>query len=383
MSDHVHDPSTPPEESSRPEVSSRRGLLGKGAIAAAVAAAAGLAHASRADAVDGDTFIIGAEGQSAQSPTELKASVSFSGSVLYVNDRTGYTATDAAYPGALAAFSDTRHGVYGYTNGEGKVAIAGLAPYGTGVYGEHASSSLAGDGVGGYSSGGFGVRGTGSNGGVYGENVAASQPGPGVVGRSTAGTGVIGRGTTADFEATGNGMVVLTAPGVAAVPAGGTVGSIARDAAGNLWFCHTNGQWRKLAGPAAAGAFHAISPVRVYDSRAAAPTPGVLAPNASRVVSIKDGRNAAGAVTAADVVPAGATAVTFNVTVTGATGPNYLSVVPGNAAGFTTSTLNWAGGADVANGGVVKLDANRQIKLFMGDQTGSSHVIVDITGYYL
>ena len=109
-----------------------------------------------------------------------------------------------------------------------------------------------------------------------------------------------------------------------------------------------------------------------------------MAPFASRVISVKDGRNSAGGVTAADVVPDGATAVSFNVTATGTTGPNFLSVVPGDAAGFTTSNLNWTGaGESIANGGIVKLDATRQVKVFIGANTGSTHVIIDVSGYYL
>ncbi|MEO5837444.1 MAG: hypothetical protein ABIQ73_29440 [Acidimicrobiales bacterium] len=69
---------------------------------------------------------------------------------------------------------------------------------------------------------------------------------------------------------------------------------------------------------------------------------------------------------------------------TGTTDANFIAVSPGNAASFTASTVNWSGpGASVANGGVCKLDASRQLKIFMGDQPGSAHIILDITGYYL
>ncbi len=130
--------------------------------------------------------------------------------------------------------------------------------------------------------------------------------------------------------------------------------------------------------------FTPIDPARVYDSRSAAfaPNNGLMAPNTSRVVPVRDGRNAAGAVVAADVVPAGAVAVAINVTVAGPNGPNFLSVVPGDAVAYTTSTINWPGGFDAANGAIVKLDASRQLKVFCGDQTGSTHVIIDVTGYY-
>jgi hypothetical protein len=126
-----------------------------------------------------------------------------------------------------------------------------------------------------------------------------------------------------------------------------------------------------------------ISPTRVYDSRSAAPAPGALTPNQSRVVSVKDGRDGNGGVNAPDVVPAGARAVTFNITATGTNGPNFLGVTPGDAGGLSTSSLNWGGGSDIANSGTVKLDGSRQVKVFMGDQSGSSQFIIDITGYYL
>lgn len=131
-------------------------------------------------------------------------------------------------------------------------------------------------------------------------------------------------------------------------------------------------------------AFTPIEPARVYDSRLAgyAPNDGLMGPNTNRVVPVKDGRDAAGAVIAPDVVPDGAVAVAINVTVASPTGPNFLSVVPGDAAAFTTSTINWPGGFDAANGATVKLDATRQLKVFCGDQTGSTHVIIDVTGYY-
>ena len=50
---------------------------------------------------------------------------------------------------------------------------------------------------------------------------------------------------------------------------------------------------------------------------------------------------------------------------------------------FTASTINWPGGFDCANGTIVKLDASRQLKVFCGDQAGSTHFIIDVTGYYL
>lgn len=324
------------------EGSSRRVLLGRGAIAAAVAAVAGVALAKPAAAVNGSNFLIGSAANTATVTTQLNG-----GSSLRVVD--GSSISGASIVGLTGLSS--RIGVYG---------IDGATSSSIGVKGSSSST--------------LGV-------GVYGESTDTSG-GSGVVGTSAAGSGVVGRGVY-DFLADGNGLVVLNKAGTTNPPTGGLQGTIARDAAANLWYCHTNGQWRKITGATAAGAFHAVEPTRVYDSRAAAPTPGTLGPNSSRVVSVADGRNNAGVVNVANIVPAGASAVTFNVTATGTSGGNFLSVAPGNAASSGASTLNWAGGYDIANASVVKLDGSRQVKVFMGDQGGSSHFIIDITGYYL
>lgn len=310
----------------------RRDLIGKGAVAAALAAVTGVALAKPAGAAPGGNMIIGPNVGGTTTNVTLTAGSSF---VV-----TGGT-------------SDIGGGIVSRQTVDQRTAILGT------------------------NSGTQGV-------GVIGDYTNLSSNGVGVIGQSKSGVGVIGRGTVADFVADGNGYLWLSKQGFTGVPANGAIGAIARDNTGSLWYCYAPGKWRKLAGAGTAGSFHPIVPVRVYDSRASLPTPGVMARNTSRVISVKDGRDAAGTVTAADVVPAGATAVTFNVTCTGTTGPNYLSVTPGDTAATpNTSTLNWPGGMDLANASTVKLDGNRQIKVFLGDQTGSAHVIVDITGYYL
>jgi hypothetical protein len=131
-------------------------------------------------------------------------------------------------------------------------------------------------------------------------------------------------------------------------------------------------------------AFYPISPIRAFDSRIAgyAPNNTAFAPSTSRVISIKDGHDSAGAVNLTDAVPFGATAVTYNITVTGPTGPNFLAVTAGDATGFTASAINFNGTADIANGGTVSIPFDRTIKVWCGDQTGSTNVIIDITGYY-
>ncbi len=129
--------------------------------------------------------------------------------------------------------------------------------------------------------------------------------------------------------------------------------------------------------------FYPIDPVRAFDSRVSAyPESGTLAPNASRVIPVKDGHNSFGAVTTPDAVPVGATAVSYNLTITQPTGANFVAVTPGDATSFSTSAINFNGTADVANAGIVTIDGDREVKVWNGIESGTVHFIIDITGYY-
>ena len=128
--------------------------------------------------------------------------------------------------------------------------------------------------------------------------------------------------------------------------------------------------------------FHPITPVRAYDSRLAGyPVNGPIANNTSRVVDISSGHDlATGAVTVANAVPAGATAITYNLTTAESTTSGFVAVTPGDAATFATSSLN-LNGTPLANGGTVAIAGDRTIKVFVGGG-GSTQVIIDVTGYY-
>ena len=128
--------------------------------------------------------------------------------------------------------------------------------------------------------------------------------------------------------------------------------------------------------------FIPVTPYRAYDSRLpGVPTPGVLARLTSRVVGVRDAINGAGAVATAGVIPADARAITYNLTVTGTTGDNFLAVAPGLAVSSPASSINFAAGQTLANAATVSLDAGT-VKVFCGDNVGSSHFIIDVTGYY-
>jgi hypothetical protein len=90
-----------------------------------------------------------------------------------------------------------------------------------------------------------------------------------------------------------------------------------------------------------------------------------------------------GAVTAPNVVPAGATAIQFTLTITEATTNGFLAVTPGDASQYKASTINWtATTPTIATGSLAKIAADRTVNVFAGGG-GGTQFIIDITGYYL
>jgi hypothetical protein len=209
-----------------------------------------------------------------------------------------------------------------------------------------------------------------------------SDIGPGLVVQSTSNAG-------AKLDAPVPLKLLDTSNNSATIPTSGYKGQF-RVYSGNLYFCvaDTNGNnatWRRITGPAAAGAFVAVAPFRAYDSRKTAYTSnGALARNSSRTISVADAHDSnTGAVSTANVVPAGATAVAYNITATGCTGTNFFAVEPGDSTTYSASAVNFGQGQNIANASVCKLDNSRQLKIFCGDDAGSADFIIDIVGYYL
>jgi len=133
-------------------------------------------------------------------------------------------------------------------------------------------------------------------------------------------------------------------------------------------------------GYVALGPFHPINPVRVYDSRDATTVPAPLLGGKTRTVSVANASPAFGG--QLDVVPPGAQAVTYNLTVTSTVGSGYVGVYPVGGT-FSASAINWfASGQTLANAATVALGGDRQVVLQAGG-SGSTHVAIDITGYYL
>jgi hypothetical protein len=360
---------------------SRRRLfaLAGGAAAAAVTATA-IGGATPAAATSGGSFQIDRPNEA--TGVTVGTELNYTGTIhpgstnfLTVHDGGAFQNGFSQYSAAVAGWSFERvnNGVYGYVDDGG--------PNTAGVVGWAASDQAS-----------VGVR-------AIADGVAA----PGVLATSTnttsgfgvkalavgtTGIAVAGESTTyIDLAAQGTGRLYLKANVTAGPPTAGTylTGEVVTDAAGDVFVCFaggTPGSWRKLGGGTTAGAFHAIDPTRVHDSRLPAAA-GVLATNASRQIRIADAIDTTtGAVKTADIVPAGTTAIAYNLTIAEATLGGFLAVTPGTATSFTASTINWSPGTtSVANGTVVKIAADRTVKVFCGGG-GATQFVIDVVGYY-
>jgi hypothetical protein len=104
------------------------------------------------------------------------------------------------------------------------------------------------------------------------------------------------------------------------------------------------------------------------------------APGHTYTVSVANKINdSTGAVATANVVPASATAIVANLTVTQTSARGYLSVTP--TGGHSTSTINWsAKRQNIANGLTVGISSNRTVSVYASEST---HFLLDVAGYYL
>jgi hypothetical protein len=195
---------------------------------------------------------------------------------------------------------------------------------------------------------------------------------------NNAAIGVVGLGAVYDLFAWGSGVIGFLPALTTGPPTTDQwrKGDLLIDEQGTLFVCvgsGTPGVWRELAGPSSAGAFHAVSPQRVYDSRTGG---GPLGDGDERVVSV------AGPNPAVPVVPTGATAVSITLTVTGTQGAGgYVAVRPSGTPYAGTSSINWFGpNQNIATTVVSQLGGDRQLTMRGGIQP--TEIVVDVTGFY-
>jgi hypothetical protein len=82
-------------------------------------------------------------------------------------------------------------------------------------------------------------------------------------------------------------------------------------------------------------------------------------------------------------IPPSAAAVSLNLTVTGATGPGYLTVYSQGTDIPLASMINFRTGQTRANNAIVPLGTGGAIAIFYGQAPGNTvDVIVDVNGYF-
>jgi len=122
---------------------------------------------------------------------------------------------------------------------------------------------------------------------------------------------------------------------------------------------------------AAQSRYNPLVPTRILDTRngTGAPT-AVVGPAATLTFTVAG----------VGGVPANATAVAMNLTVTDTTAASYLTAWPAGATQPLASVLNWATGATVPNLAIIPVGKSGQVSVF--NSAGSTDVIADVVGYF-
>ena len=82
-------------------------------------------------------------------------------------------------------------------------------------------------------------------------------------------------------------------------------------------------------------------------------------------------------------IPAGATAVAVNVTVTQGAAPGNLRLFPADVAMPLVSTINWSPGQTRANNAIVVGSADGTVAIIVKNSSaGSVHFVLDVSGYF-
>ena len=127
--------------------------------------------------------------------------------------------------------------------------------------------------------------------------------------------------------------------------------------------------------PVVRSTYHPITPVRLLDTRAT-PTNG------------HSGKLSAGVpitflITGRGGVPAGASAVTGNLTVTGSSVGYAIYLGPAPVVSPSSSTINFVAGQTLANGLTVALSASGTLSAtYMGPAGATTDLVIDVTGFY-
>jgi streptogramin lyase len=128
--------------------------------------------------------------------------------------------------------------------------------------------------------------------------------------------------------------------------------------------------------PPPAASFYTLTPCRVIDTRNPTGAFGgpALVSQATRVFSMAGQCG----------IPSGATAVAVNMAVTQPTsGPGFLTLYPAGGPRPIASSINFSSGQTRANNAILPLGGSGgALSVFCGQGGGTTHLVLDVTGYF-
>ena len=138
---------------------------------------------------------------------------------------------------------------------------------------------------------------------------------------------------------------------------------------GVVWLAHAD---------SAPSSFVSVTPCRLFDTRLATLVGNRATPLLSAEVFVRQVTGTNGNC----VIPATATAISYNLTVPDPPATGFIKMYPSDAPIPNASAINpVANGGTVANSGIVGLSATGSVSLF--NLNGPIDALVDITGYFL
>src|SRR5262249_21646516 len=126
--------------------------------------------------------------------------------------------------------------------------------------------------------------------------------------------------------------------------------------------------------PVTPAQFYTLTPCRVADTRNPVGAYGgpALAANADRIFVVAGQCG----------IPANATAVSFNFTITQPTASGDLRAVPGGGVLPLVSAINWRSAQTRANNSIVALGPSGNLLVHLDQPLGTVHLIIDVNGYF-
>ncbi len=116
--------------------------------------------------------------------------------------------------------------------------------------------------------------------------------------------------------------------------------------------------------------FHPVAPTRVLDDRTGSGLTGPWGPAQSRSFPVAGTHD----------IPAGATGIVGNVTVTNGSANTFVTLRRTDSGGPSTSTVNAGAHETIANAAFTSLDATGHASIF--NAAGSLDVVLDVAGYF-